>query len=88
VYLRQQQNFVWNAINVTRPMREQLINLFTTYKAYVTIVYVEVPYYQLHTQNPDSEHFIPASTIERLAARLEVPTEVEAHEVIYYINNH
>jgi putative nucleotidyltransferase with HDIG domain len=85
VYLRQQQNFVWNATNITRPMRGQLVNLFTTYKAYVTIVYVEAPYYQLYTQNPDAENYIPASIIERLAARLEVPIETEAHEVIYSI---
>jgi predicted kinase len=86
IYLRQQQNFVWNATNITRSMREQLVNLFTTYKAYVIIVYVEVPYYQLHAQNPDDDNFIPASVIESLAARLEVPVETEAHEVIYHIN--
>lgn len=85
VYLRQKQNFVWNAVNITRPVREQLINLFTTYKAYIIIVYVEVPYYQLHAQSPDAENYIPASFIERLAARLEVPVETEAHEVTYHI---
>jgi putative nucleotidyltransferase with HDIG domain len=86
VYLRQQQNFVWIATNITRAMREQLVNLFTTYKAYVTIVYIEVPYYLLHAQNPDADNFIPASVIERLAARLEVPVETEAHEVVYNVN--
>ena len=86
VHLRQKQNFVWNAANITRPVREQLVNLFATYKAYVTIVYIEVPYYQLHAQDPDAENFIPSSIIDRLTARLEVPAETEAHEVVYYIN--
>jgi putative nucleotidyltransferase with HDIG domain len=85
IYLRRQQDFVWNATNITRPMREQLIDLFTTYKAYVTIIYVEVPYYQLHAQNNGREHIIPPAAIERLAARLEVPVETEAHEVSYFI---
>ncbi|RYZ34081.1 MAG: HD domain-containing protein, partial [Sphingobacteriales bacterium] len=40
VYLRKGQNFVWNATNITKAMREQLVELFVTYKAYVKIVYV------------------------------------------------
>jgi predicted kinase len=32
VCLRQKKNFVWNATNITRSIRDQLIDLFTTYK--------------------------------------------------------
>jgi predicted kinase len=85
VYLRSKQNFVWNATNITRQMREQLVDLFTTYKAYVRIVYVEVPYRKLHTQNVHREFMLPAAAVERLVSRLEVPDLTEAHDVEYWV---
>lgn len=87
VYLRKGQNFAWNATNVTRQMREQLVELFITYKAYVMIVYVEVPYGVLHVQNNSREAVLPYGAIERLVARLEVPEPWEGHEVVYYIKD-
>jgi putative nucleotidyltransferase with HDIG domain len=87
VYLRQQTNFVWNATNITRQMREQLIDLFTTYKAFVEIVYVEVPYKNLHVQNQNRKSAIPAKVIENLISKLEVPVISEGHDVVYWIIN-
>jgi len=86
VCLRQQQNFVWNATNITKQMREQLIELFITYKAFVEIVYVEVPYKKLHAQNYNRDAAIPAGVLERLVTRLEVPVTSEAHEVRYCVS--
>ena len=43
-YPRAQKNFVGNATNITRPMRDQLIRLFSTCKAFVRIVYIEAAY--------------------------------------------
>jgi putative nucleotidyltransferase with HDIG domain len=83
VYLRKGQQFVWNATNVTRNMREQLIDLFVTYKAYVRIVYIEVPYRLLHHQNSNREAVLPYAAIDRLVMKLEVPAPWEAHEVVY-----
>jgi predicted kinase len=40
-YLRRQQSFIWNAMNVIRAPRSQLIELFTAYHARVRIVYIE-----------------------------------------------
>lgn len=85
VYLRKQQSFVWNATNTTSQMRMQLIDLFTTYKARVTIVYIEVPYLQLCQQNSSREAIVPLHVLNKLASRLEVPVLWEAHEVIYHI---
>ena len=76
-------SFVWNATNITRCMREQLIDLFLTYKAKVRIVYIEVPYATLRSQNRDREHIVPGTALERMIDKLEVPTPDEAHEAIY-----
>ncbi|WP_245957509.1 ATP-binding protein [Chitinophaga flava] len=84
-YLRRGCSFVWNATNITRQMREQLISLFTTYDAAVTIVYVEVPAARLLQQNTQREHIVPSAAMERLISKLEVPTLTEAHEVIYQV---
>lgn len=81
VYLRNRQPFVWNATNITRQMREQLISLFTTYDAAVTIVYVEVPAEKLLQQNRQREEIVPPAAMERLISKLEVPTLAEAHFV-------
>jgi putative nucleotidyltransferase with HDIG domain len=83
VYLRQKRHFVWNATNITRQMRSQLIELFVTYKAYVKLVYVEVPYSKLHVQNNGREAAVPRNAVDKLVAKLEVPAIWEAHEVIY-----
>jgi putative nucleotidyltransferase with HDIG domain len=84
-YLRRQQSFVWNATNATRQMRTQLIDLFTAYKAAVHIVYVEVPFAQLITQNKARTAVVPAAVVDKLANKLEVPSPVEAHLVTYVI---
>ncbi len=84
VFLRKQHPFVWNATNTTRQMREQLIELFMTYKAAVSIVYVEAPYQQLFSQNRNREEVVPAAVVERLIDKLEVPAPWEAHQVNYH----
>jgi predicted kinase len=81
-YLRNKQSFVWNATNTTRQMREQLIALCLQYEAYVTIVYVEVPYKDLFRQNGAREAIVPLSVMHKLMGKLEVPDLSEAHAVI------
>src|SRR4028119_384192 len=85
VCLRQKKNFVWNGTNITRSMRDQLIDLFITYKAFVELVYVEVPYRKLHRQNQNREAAIPAKVLEKLISKLDVPVRSEAHEVVYKV---
>lgn len=85
VFMRQQQSFVWNATNTTQQMREQLIDLFTTYGAHVTIVYIETPYQQLIQQNKSREHVVPLPVLHKLIQKLEVPSLTEAHQVIYEV---
>ena len=83
--LRKQIPFVWNATNITAQMREQLIDLFIVYKPFVQIVYLEVPYKKLLSQNKNRNFPIPEMAIERMIDKLEVPTLWEAHEVNYVI---
>lgn len=81
VLLRRGEGFVWNATNTTRQMREQLIELFMTYRASVRIVYLEVPYQLLTAQNRNREAVVPQKVLERLINKLEVPATWEAHTV-------
>ncbi|GAA4316955.1 AAA family ATPase [Mucilaginibacter gynuensis] len=85
VFLRKQRPFVWNATNTTRQMRAQLIELFTTYKVSVRIVYIEVPYAKLLLQNGSREAAIPLNALEKLIDKLEVPGPNEAHVVQYQV---
>ncbi|KIO74876.1 poly(A) polymerase [Pedobacter lusitanus] len=83
IFLRKKQGFVWNATNVTRQMRGQLIDLFVSYKATVNIVYLEVPFQQLYVQNRNRDARVPDAVLDRLIHKLEVPALWEAHHVFY-----
>lgn len=85
IYLREHKPFVWNATNITRKMRDQLISLFYRYNAKITLVYIEVPYAQWQRQNNARNEAVPAKVMERMLNKLEVPTPEEAHKVIYWI---
>ncbi len=84
-YLRKKQSFVWNATNLTRQRRHQLIDLMATYGATIRLIYLEVPYLQLLNQNRNREHVVPANVIERMIEQLEIPQPDEAHEVVYHL---
>lgn len=84
-YLRKKQPFIWNATNITRQMREQLIDLFFTYRARVRIEYIEVPYKVLTQQNKSREAMVPAAAVDRMIDKMEIPTLTEAHEVNYHV---
>lgn len=81
-FMRKKQNFVWNATNITSQLRGQLIDLFTSYGGKVTIVYIEVPYKKLITQNNNREAAVPNNVIDKMIAKLEPPLIEEAHNVI------
>ncbi len=83
-YLRKKQDFVWNGMNITKQIRQQVVGLCREYNAYVTIKYLEVPYKTLLTQNKNREHVVKESVLERFINKLEVPSLTEAHEVEYF----
>ncbi|HEX8351941.1 MAG TPA: AAA family ATPase [Pyrinomonadaceae bacterium] len=80
-HLRKKRNFVWNATNVSRQIRELSVNLFAAYNARVRIVYVEAPEERLYAQNRERADPVPAEVIRKLTARWEVPDLTEAHRV-------
>lgn len=84
-YLRKKKNFVWNATNITAQMRSQLIDLFSIYHPRIRIVYLEVPYKKLISQNNNRDFPIPTAAVERMINKLEVPKAWEAHEVTYVV---
>jgi predicted kinase len=84
-HLRQGRSFVWNATNLSRQMREGLVNLFAEYGARVRIVYVEAPFARQARQNRARAAPVPERVIEALRQRWEVPDPTEAHEVTWVV---
>lgn len=84
-FLRRQKGFIWNATNTTLSMRQQLTDLFTTYRAMVRIIYIEAPYANLFKQNNQREAVVPMPVIEKLISKLEVPALWEAHQVNWQV---
>jgi predicted kinase len=79
--LRRRQPFAWNATNLTRRMRDPLVDLFIGYGARVRIVYVDAPIDLALRRNRQRAAPVPETVIRRLAARAEPPDLTEAHEV-------
>ncbi|MGZ3680553.1 MAG: AAA family ATPase [Ktedonobacterales bacterium] len=84
--LRGRQPFAWNATNITRSLRGQLIDLFAAYHARVHIVYLDAPYSLLIQRNASRRGHMPESVILKLARKLEVPDLTEAHRVDWITN--
>jgi len=80
-YLRCKQNFIWNATNLSRQMREHCLGLCAAYNAKIRIVYLETSEKNLWAQNKERAASVPTSVIQKLLARWEVPDVTEAHEV-------
>jgi predicted kinase len=87
VYLRNKQSFIWNATNITKQMRTQLIDLMLSYNAYVKIVYVETDFKNWIKQNKNRAYPLPENVLLNLFSKLEVPEINEAHEVVYATSN-
>ena len=84
--LRARQDFVWNATNLSREIRGQLVNLFTDYHARVRIIYVEASVSKLHCQNKDRAEAVPGAAISRMMDRWEIPTAIEADAVEWWVD--
>jgi predicted kinase len=79
--LRAHQPFVWNATNISRQLRKQLIDLFADYKAKIRIVYVEASAKEATRRNGDRASPVPAAAIARMMSRWEPPDLTECHEL-------
>ena len=84
-HLRARRNFVWNATNLSRRIRRQVISLFADYDARVHIVYIEVPSDVLWARNKKRRDGLPRKDMEGLFARWETPELAEAHSVEWIV---
>lgn len=83
-FLRKKQPFVWNATNITRDTRQKQISLFERYGASVRIVYLETEWNTLLERNGSRADEVPKNAIERMLAKLVLPTPQEAKIVEWY----
>ena len=80
-YLRKHQPFVWNATNLTAPIREKQVALFERYGAFVEIVYLETGWEECRRRNQSRAEAVPEGVLEHLMERVTPPTVQEAHAV-------
>lgn len=85
-FLRRGENFIWNATNLSREIRSQLVALFTAYRARIQIIYVESSADALSSQNRERTKRVPAGAIERMLDRWQVPSPIEAQEVKFWVD--
>lgn len=85
-FLRAGEDFVWNATNLSREIRTQVVDLLAAYNASVRIVYTEAGRDVLYTQNRSRKGAVPEGAIERMMDRWEVPDLTEAHQVENWID--
>jgi predicted kinase len=85
-FLRQRRGFVWNATNLSREIRGQLVDLFTDYRARVRIVYVEEEMQSLYQNNANRSAAVPPRAIMEMMDRWEVPAPLEADRVEWWIS--
>jgi len=83
VWLRQGTSFVWNATNITRAVRGQVLDLCAGYGARLHIVYLDAPRDLLLARNCARSHPVPETVIQRLIGKLEAPDLSEAHQVTW-----
>ena len=83
-YLHQRQPFVWNATNLTFPLRGKLVDVFESYGAAVRIVFLETSWEEGLRRNRDRERVVPETTIEKMLDRLDPPQGFEAQHVDWY----
>jgi predicted kinase len=79
VHLRRGEPFVWNATNLQRQFRMNLLTLLGDYKAKIRLVYVEVPLPTLLAQNRSRAAVVPERVIRRMLDRVELPDATESH---------
>jgi predicted kinase len=81
-HLRSATPFVWNATNVSRVLRQRVIDFVADYRARVRVVYVEAPAGRMFDRNRGRPQPVPPHVIDRLIRRWTVPTPREAHDLI------
>jgi len=86
-HLRRGEPFAWNATNVSRRLRNGLVELLASYRARIHIVYVEVAAGEQERRNRARAHPVPRAALDRIVAKWAPPTPAEAHRVTYVVDD-
>ncbi len=81
IALRAKHPFIWNATNISRQIRRQLIDLIADYKAKVRIIYLETSEEEKIRRNNTRERPVPAKIIARMLDRWVPPDLTECHDL-------
>jgi len=86
-HLRSGRPFAWDATNLSRALRGNLIELCRDYRFRVHIVYCEVPAAEQRRRNRarPAAQVVPAAALARMQRRWSVPAPDEAHSVTYVV---
>jgi predicted kinase len=84
-HLRAGRSFAWNATNLSRSLRAQLVELFRGYRARVHIVYCEAAFAERARRDRARPSPIPRAVLDRMLERWTVPDLTEAHDVTYVV---
>ena len=79
--LRKQTSFVWNATNLLRMRRQELVDLVVSYGGRVRMVYLDTPYKEIMQRNQQRKERVPDHVIHAFMRRMEIPEATEAHLV-------
>ena len=85
-FLRNKQDFVFNATNLIAALRIKSLGLFHNYNAITNIICIEAPYKEILQRNNSRESSIPNSKIEQMLLKWEMPQSIEAHNVTHVDN--
>ena len=86
--MRDSENFILNATNVTRHLRQLWSKLFLSYGYRIDTVYLETNWNSLLSRNANRkpEHQVPISVLEKLVGKMDLPYLDEAHNVQWLAN--
>lgn len=79
--LRARRSVVWNATNLVRDLRSQIVDVADAYHARVRMVVVEASPEALRDRNRSRTRPVPEAVFVRMASRWDVPDRSEAHTV-------
>lgn len=86
-HLRAGEDFVWNATNLARQKRAELLSLIRDYGAHTCIVYIEPELDTIYAQNRGREAQVPPKAFGRMLSKLEPPRIDEAHSVMWDVKS-
>ncbi len=86
-HLRRGEPFAWSATNVSRRLRNGLVELLAGYRARVHIVYVEVAAAEQDRRNRARPSAVPRAALDRILQKWAPPSPAEAHRITYAVDD-